>query len=268
MSINWEKIEKKPTKGIKIQGARLLELRDQVEKRDGRILELNAKIESSSRELQNKLAERDAELEKLNREIESYNSQLNELLGELTSKDAEIEELKEQIPKKPVYAKADTVVKGAGCPKCGWTTLEEYKIVDGKKQLIRKHCPNTFCLWTSAETPTVKIAMTKEAPDEEVQPARIFKVVKGELEETPVLESAFVAILADPEQNTVWIWKGKFSDRFEYAEATRHAATAKANLMKKANARIIRVDEGEEPENFPIKGQEIGEEPENLPESL
>jgi len=130
-------------------------------------------------------------------------------------------------------------------------TLEEYRFVDGKKHLIRKYCPNTFCLWTSAEEPKITISLTTEGPKEEEQSVSLFKIKGIELEDTQTLDSSAVIIIADQIQNIVWIWKGKDSSRFEYAEATRHATKVKNDVVKKASAHIERINEGDEPENFP-----------------
>ncbi len=273
----------------------LSELKEKVSQKEKNISELQAEISH----LQVQMSEKESEIASLNQqraeetskydsEIQGYTSQLDELLAEIKAKEStiqekdtkieklngkiedlnsKIEELKEQIPKKPVYEKAEEVARGAACPKCGWTTVEEYKIVDGRKQLIRKYCPNTFCLWTSAETPKVKIAMSKKAPGEEEHPIKIFKVVGAELEETSALDTSTVAVIADPDQNIVWIWKGKESDRFEYAEATSKAASIKNKYMLKGNAQIIRIDEDLEPENFPLTRNEAGNESEILPKS-
>lgn len=251
--------------------------------------ELTAKIASLEKditnlesELQNQIMENDSIIirikedmvDKASRdenELKSLGRQLKELLGELDAKEdiirekdeainelnnkneelnTKIDELKEQIPKKPVYEKAEEVIKGAGCPKCGWTTFEEYKFVDGQRKLIRKYCPNTFCSWTSTGEPKVAIA-TREIPEEVIKEVRIFRVRGAEtLEEITTLDSTMVAIIADPAQEVVWIWKGKDSNRFDYAEATRHAITIK-NEMVKSYAPTKRINEGEEPSNFP-----------------
>ena len=217
------------------------------------------KSENETNNLRKEVETLQQTLTKAQARIEDSNSKATQLFLEIDEKDSiianlsqEIENLKEQIPKKPVYEEAEETVKGAGCPKCGWTTLEEYKIVDGKKQLIRKYCPNTFCLWTSVEEPKITISLTAEGPEEIDQSLRLFKITGTELEATQSLDSSKVIIIADPAQNTVWIWKGKESSRFEYAEATRHAATVKNDVVQKASANIIRVNEGEEPENFPV----------------
>lgn len=212
----------------------LKSLRSQVEEHLG---EIKAK--------ENIIREKDAKIEESNAKIAESNAKIAEL-------NAKIEELKEKIPKKPVYETAEEVIKGPGCPKCGWTTLEEYKIVDGQKQLIRKYCPNTFCAWTSTEAPKVAIAMGDEIPEEVEKELKIFKVVGADkIEEVTTLDSTLVAIIADPLQETVWIWKGKDSSRFDYAEATRHATQVKNDVVKKSTAPIKRINEGEEPENFP-----------------
>ncbi|MHA1265952.1 MAG: hypothetical protein ACTSRS_12040 [Candidatus Helarchaeota archaeon] len=194
--------------------------------------------------LKNEIASKNELLEKKDQEIENLTEKIDNL-------NKEIEELKEKIPKKPVYEKADEVVKGAGCPKCGWTTIEEYKYVDGKRQLIRKYCPNTFCMWTSTEGAGIKIETTEEEPVEEDLSLKLFKIVHGELEPISSISSDLAVIIADPAQNIVWVWKGTNASRFEYAAATRLAFDVKNNILKNPTAHILRVNEGEEPDNFP-----------------
>ena len=174
---------------------------------------------------------------------------MNKNLEDLNTK---IEELKEQIPKKQVIVKPDEVVKGAGCPKCGWTTVEEYKYIDGKKTLTRKYCPNTFCNWSLRTTGMeAKITVSDAAIEEEAEDLRVYMVKKDQLEEVPTVDSSMVGIIGDPAQNTVWIWKGNESSRFEYAEATGLASTVKNAIIHRPNANVVRVNEGEEPDNFP-----------------
>ena len=87
---------------------------------------------------------------------------------------------------------------------------------------------------------------------EEVQPElKVYQIKGGELEEVRKLDSSMVALLADYPQEIVWIWKGSESSRFEYAEATRQGTYVKNEVLKKPNAHIVRVNEGEEPDNFP-----------------
>ncbi len=217
-------------------------------------IEMDEKLSKDSQEIQNlsnQIAQMQSEIESKTNNLankEEEISQLNKTIEQLNSK---IEELKEQIPKKPIYEEAEETVKGPACPKCGWTTLEDYKIIDGKKVLIRKHCPNTFCLWTSVEEPAITISLTSEEVEETAEVLKVFRIRGTELEEISKLDSSMVAIISDPAQNTVWIWKGSESSRFEYAEATRQATNVKNDVTKKQNARIMRVNQDEEPNDFP-----------------
>ena len=209
---------------------------------EGEINNLKSQIES----LQTSLNEKENTITDMNNALTKRNNTIDEL-------NAKIEELKEQIPKKQVFEKADEVVKGAGCPKCGWTTIEEYKYVGEKKQLIRKYCPNTFCMWVAGaeEAPTIKIAMDEAAPAEAVKEVTVFKIKGSDIEEVKTLNSKMVAIIADTPQEIVWIWKGSESSRFEYAEATSQATRVKNIVALKPHVPVNRVNEGEEPDNFP-----------------
>jgi len=197
------------------------------------------------------LKTRDGEIAELNNKNTELNKTIEDLNKNTEALNKTIEELKEKIPKKPVYEKAEEVVKGTtGCPKCGWTLMEDYKFVEGKRILIRKYCPNTFCLWTSLEGPKVLMA-TGEAPKEDKKEIKLFRIKGTELEEIKSLDPAVVAIIADPAQNIVWVWKGEKSSRFEYAEATGLANRVKKEIPILHNARVERIDEGKEPSNFP-----------------
>ena len=332
MTIEWDKVISKPTKGYKVEGQKLLDFRTKLEAQERKISDLTktsndlkskvdsletqvsslesqikgkteniSSLDSEVGSLKNTISSKEADLDKLNtenselkkeiadlkpkvsgleeqvaandstianskKEIEDKSSQIENLQNNLKSKETaitekdgkisdlntKIEELKEQIPKKRVIEKPDEVVKGPGCPKCGWTTVEEYKFIDEKKTLTRKYCPNTFCNWSwTTEDDKIAITVSDAAIEEEEEVLRVYKVNKDQLEEVPKIDSSMVGIIGDPEQNTVWIWKGNESSRFEYAEATGLAATVKNAIIHKPNANVIRVSEGEEPDNFP-----------------
>ncbi len=239
------------------------DLKSKASELEGNVSELeNLKSENESKikDLEDQLAQfdslkkevsvKDEKINELNSKIDAANTETDELNKKITELNNKIEELKEQIPKKPVYEKAEETVKGGPCPKCGFPTYEEYKFVEGEKQLIRKYCPNTSCGWRSADRPKIKIMLTSEMPEEEAMELKIYQVKREGLEETDAINSKMVAIISDPGQNIIWIWKGKDSSRFEYADATNQAAKIKKEKLFQAH--IERVDEGEEPENFPI----------------
>ncbi len=214
-----------------------------------------AAIPSLEKELEDKsssLTSLQSQIESLQNDLKSKETALNDKDSTIADLNAKIEELKELVPKKQVIIKPDEIVKGAGCPKCGWTTVEEYKFIDGKKTLTRKYCPNTFCNWSlRIDELEAKITVSDAAIEEEAEILRIYKVQKDQLEEVPKFDSSMVGIIGDPAQNTVWIWKGNESNRFEYAEATGLAVTVKNAIIHKPNANVIRINEGEEPDNFP-----------------
>lgn len=229
-----------------------------------------SKLNENISELQNRLSDKDASSSENENKINALQNQTSELQEEIKGKDREIDELnqkietlntniaelKEQIPKKPVYAKAEQVVKGGKCPKCGFPTYEEYRMVEGKRQLIRKYCPNTSCGWSKGgEEQLIAITMTEELPEEEKKVMKIFWIKKGGIEETEALNSKMVAVIADPDKDIIWIWKGKDSSRFDYADATNQATHIKNEVVKMFHARIERAEEGKEPENFPQIGE-------------
>ncbi|NVM02704.1 MAG: hypothetical protein HWN67_10230 [Candidatus Helarchaeota archaeon] len=239
------------------------DLKDKISQLDNNVSELEklkSENESKIKNLEDQLAQvdtlknevsaKDEKINDLNTKIEAANTESEELNNKITELNNKIEELKVQIPKKPVYEKAEETLKGGPCPKCGFPIYEEYKIVEGEKQLIRKYCPNTICGWRSAERPKIKIMMRSEMPEEEKLELKIYQVKREGLEETDAINTKMVAIISDPGQNIIWIWKGKDSSRFEYADATNEATKIKREKLFQAH--IERVDEGEEPENFPI----------------
>lgn len=236
------------SKQVEIDGIKQ-EMSQQLDQLNNKLVQQTEQYKTDVNTLNNKITELQGLVDLKEKALQEKDGQIGILNGQIETLNTKIEELKEQIPKKPVYEDADEVVKGSGCPKCGWTTIEEYKIVDGKKHLIRKYCPNTFCMWTSTEGHAIKIS--DEMPETETEVLKVFNIVKGELVETPTVNTTMVAIISDPDQNTVWIWKGEDSSRFEYAEATTLATKVKNDILKKPTANITRVNEGAEPDNFP-----------------
>ncbi|MFX0133669.1 MAG: hypothetical protein ACFFDN_08500 [Candidatus Hodarchaeota archaeon] len=231
-------------------------LRDKVSELGGKVSELE-KLKSENESKINELVDKASKVDALQKDVSVKDEKINELNNkieeantEITKLNDKIEELKEQIPKKPVYEEAEETVKGGPCPKCGFPTYEEYKFEAGEKHLIRKYCPNTHCGWRSVEKPKIRITMTTEMPEEIVKELKIYQVKREGLEVTDTLNSKMVAIIVDPAQNIIWIWKGKDASRFEYADATNQASNVKKKELFQAH--IQRVEEGEEPENFPV----------------
>ncbi len=226
-------------------------MQDQISAKESEIGNLKKETAETTSRFENEVKSLKSRVDELQGIIKAKEDSLGERDRKIDELNVEMEELKQQIPKKPVFEKAEEVSKGASCPKCGIPTLEEYKIVEGKRQLIRKYCPNPSCGWTIIEKPEIAITVEAEAPKVVKKEIKIFQVKKDGLEEKKTLNSKMVAIIADPGQDIIWIWKGKDSSRFEYAEATRQATRVKMEIVKIFHARIERVDEGKEPENFP-----------------
>ncbi len=246
------------------------ELKASLSQKDNEISELknnksqleskNSELESMKNNLEGKTSQNENEIIALKNQIDDLQSQINSKDAALKIKDAKIdeynvkiEELKDQIPKKPIYEKAEEIIKGASCPNCGMETKEEYKIVDGKRELIRKYCPNVTCGWTFTETTGIAFSLDSPVTTAGLKELTIFQVKKGGVEKVNALASSMVAIVADPDQDIIWIWKGQDSDRFIYAEATSQANRVKNEVARMPLARIERIDEGDEPEKFPFK---------------
>jgi hypothetical protein len=106
-------------------------------------------------------------------------------------------------------------------------------------------------MWTSTEEPKITIAMTSEAPKAEKKEIMLFQVIGTDVKEIKALDSSMVALITDPAQSTVWVWKGQKSSRFDYSEATNLATKIKNEVLKITHAHIVRVEQGKEPSNFP-----------------
>ncbi|MHA1382686.1 MAG: hypothetical protein ACTSR3_02910 [Candidatus Helarchaeota archaeon] len=236
---NLQKVISDKEKSIKEKDEKINELNNKREELNQSIENLNKKIEESNKEIM--------ELRNINQELQNENEELNRKIKNL---DTKLDDLKGKMPKKVVYETPEQVIKGSPCPKCGMTTFEEFKMVNGKKKIIRKYCPNSSCGWRSAHRPEATIMMSVEAPKEEKKELKIYWVKKDGLEETKSLNSNIVAIISDPAQNVIWIWKGQHANRFEYAEATHQAIEVK-NISGLVHAKTERVEEGNEPANFP-----------------
>jgi len=227
--------------------------------------ELKLKIESLNTISQNVTSAKDEEIEKYKTQVDTLQklvqtkedfltqketliNDLNNKIGEMT---VEIENLNNLIPKKPVLEEADEIVKGAQCPRCGMSVFEEYKIDEGKRTLIKKYCPNTSCGWTVSEKQKIECSLDTRASDDGLKELKMFRVEKNEVKEVNTLDSKSVIIIADPKQETIWIWKGAESDRFEYVQATSQSSIIKNEVMKKPHVHIERVEDGKEPKHFP-----------------
>ena len=222
--------------------------------KDNEISGLKESISQKENEKAELAAQKEKEISDLKNQISNLQAEVETKSATIKEKDEEIEDLKEQIPKKPVYEKAEEILKGASCPNCGMEVKEEYKLVEGKRELIRKVCPNVTCGWTfvvAVEKPGLAISLEKEVLSETIKETTIYQVTKTGVEKVPKLESSMVAIVADPAENIIWIWKGKDSDRFIYASATSQANYVKKEVAKMSLARVERTDEGEEPAKFP-----------------
>lgn len=232
---------------------------DETTTRDDKISDLEASVSDKDKEikyLNEQIAEmqpkavRAEALENKVKDLEALENKVKELGNDISTKEAEIEELKQQVPKKPKFEKAEKVEKGKNCPKCGFPTYKEF---NDQGELIRNYCPNTSCGWSSAAGPSIQFSMDEAAaPEAEVlKELKIYKVIPDGIQEADAVDSSMVAIVADPDQNILWIWKGKDSSRFDQAEATQQVTKVKMDITHLIHAKIDRVDEGEEPANFP-----------------
>ncbi|MHA1277027.1 MAG: hypothetical protein ACTSQI_07305 [Candidatus Helarchaeota archaeon] len=144
------------------------------------------------------------------------------------------------------YKKPKLTDKRKLCPRCGSPLMNMGSFLK---------CP--LCGYTHAleEAPkiVIKYDETSKGEKKEEKP-KIFQVLPSGLSSATSLESDSVYLVADPAQNTVWLWKGKSARPGDVYNAGT-AATKLKTAEKMYSAKLVRVEEGEEPAEFP----EIGE---------
>ncbi|MHA1648858.1 MAG: hypothetical protein ACTSYB_01600 [Candidatus Helarchaeota archaeon] len=136
------------------------------------------------------------------------------------------------------------------CPRCGSPLLSVGKVLK---------CP--LCGYTQmqeGEAPKVTIRYTEpEVLKKEEPTIKIFQVLPSGVSPAPTLESDNVYLIADHAQNTIWLWKGsRARPRDVYNAGT--AATKLKTSEKMYSAKLVHVEEGDEPPEFPeVAGKSI-----------
>jgi hypothetical protein len=131
-------------------------------------------------------------------------------------------------------------------------------MVDKEEYLLCPICQYTVKKEGTAAT-GIKIQDT-EVEDDKTQ-IKIFQIRKEGTKEVSKLNSDGIYIVADPEDKTIWIWKGKeFS-----SPSLKYKAGTEATKIKTAerlyDSRVIHVDEGTEPSEFPSEIKEGPQKP-------
>jgi ribosomal protein S27AE len=133
------------------------------------------------------------------------------------------------------------------CPRCGSPLMDMGKFLK---------CP--LCGYSKSlesETRTVIKYAEPDAVKKKVAP-KIFQVLPSGLSAASQLATDGVYLITDPEKNTIWLWKGTESRPKDVYNAGT-AATRLKTSEKMYSANLVRVDEGNEPPEFPsVSGKE------------
>ncbi|TFG05044.1 MAG: hypothetical protein EU536_03075 [Promethearchaeota archaeon] len=127
------------------------------------------------------------------------------------------------------------------CPRCG-SPLMEYE----------KYLKCSICGYTkTSEGPKLVIKFDEEAAQPKKDEIKIFQVSASGLTTVKSLDSTNVYLITDPKQNIIWLWKGSGANpKMVYDAGT--AATRLKTSEKLYSSKLERIDEGEEPANFPV----------------
>ncbi|NHI92383.1 MAG: hypothetical protein EAX96_07750 [Candidatus Lokiarchaeota archaeon] len=140
------------------------------------------------------------------------------------------------------------------CPRCGGPMIEEKDEESG--QIKFKKCPACGYITGSGEPSEpvgIKFRMDEKIEDKK-EKILIFHQKGDNIIKATNLDSDTVALVADKNQNIIFVWKGKFTSPGERYRAGT-AATRLKSSERMYGAQTIMVDEGEEPKNFPdLKG--------------
>ncbi|MHA1266467.1 MAG: hypothetical protein ACTSRS_14630 [Candidatus Helarchaeota archaeon] len=139
------------------------------------------------------------------------------------------------------YKMPDIKDKRKLCPRCGSPLMD-----------METHLKCPLCGYTksSGSKPKVVIRFDESEGPKKREEIKIFQVTPSGLTTVKSLESSSVFLITDPAQNTIWLWKGKYArPKAVYDAGT--AATRLKTSEKMYSAKLERVEEGEEPSNFP-----------------
>ena len=133
------------------------------------------------------------------------------------------------------------------CPRCGSGMMDKSETV--------KYCP--VCHYTeSTKRSEIVIKMDEEEKVEKAPMVEIYRVSAAGAVKVTTLESEFSCVIVDRNSNTLWIWKGAQCSPGDAYKAGVESTRLKSAL-KIYSANIKRVEEGEEPADFPKIGEEL-----------
>ena len=207
----------------------------------------NTEFESTIQDISNELSAKTLALEKAE---ESLNN-LSDLQKTLEAKDTEIKTLSELIEEKDnLINQISEELKQKKDESLGLS--EKIKQDQGKIKELSLKIPKAPAAISSPVTVSSP-APTIEAPwMQEDIPFKIFLVQGDELQEAEGFTSAQVAIIVDKQNTKIWVWKGATASVMNAVKASTRAPTIRSSLML-YNWKIEFIDQGKEPDDFPLK---------------
>lgn len=133
------------------------------------------------------------------------------------------------------------------CPRCGAPMMQKSETL--------KYCPVCHFSESSAKV-AISVKIDLEEKKEELPKIEILKVTKTGAVKEYSLESESSYVVVDRNSNTLWIWKGAASSPGDAYKAGVETTKLKSGL-RMYSAKIKRVEEGEEPSDFPKIGAEL-----------
>ncbi len=132
------------------------------------------------------------------------------------------------------------------CPRCGAPMMEKTESV--------KFCP--VCQFTESTKRTEIVIKEEEKKVEKIPQIEIYRVTASGITKETSLESQNAYVVVDRKSNTLWIWKGSKCSPGDAYKAGVQTIQLKSTL-KVYSSTIKTVDEGDEPESFPVIGEEL-----------
>ncbi len=133
------------------------------------------------------------------------------------------------------------------CPRCGSPMMQKSETL--------KYCPVCHFSESSAKV-AISVKVDLDEKKEELPKVEIMQVTKTGIVKEYSLESENSYVVIDRNSNTLWIWKGAASSPGDAYKAGVETTKLKSGL-RMYSAKIKRVEQGEEPDNFPKLGAEL-----------
>lgn len=130
------------------------------------------------------------------------------------------------------------------CPRCGSPLMED-------EGTFRCHLCG-YSKGGESVRATIKYA-EPEARKKATKEVKLYKVLPSGITSATELEKTGVFLVADSENNTIWLWKGADAKAKDVYNAGT-AATKLKTSEKLFSAKLTHVEEGSEPMEFPLRG--------------